>query len=168
MNRVVNATVLSNFAAAGQLDVLRVAAGPLYLPIEVYDELVAGRLAGYSFYDSIEQHIEPLVSDGWLHLVSMADSELRLSLTLPYLLHPGERACLSIARQRGWGLLTDDRSARQQAIAWSIPLSGTIGVLLDAIENGILMLDAANAVLAEMIVRANYRSPVADLSELLQ
>ena len=127
MNRVVNATVLSNFAAVGQLNVLQVAVGPLYLPVEVYDELVAGRLAGYSFYDSIEQHIEPFVADGWLHLVSMTDSELRLSLTLPHLLHPGERTCLSIARQRGSGLLTDDRSARRQAIAWNIPLSGTIG-----------------------------------------
>jgi hypothetical protein len=62
VNRVVNATVLSNFAAIEQLNILRVAAGPLYLPIEIYDELVAGRLAGYSFYDAIEQHIEPFVS----------------------------------------------------------------------------------------------------------
>jgi len=168
VNRVINATVLSNFAAIEQLDILRVSAGPLYLPAEVYDELVAGRLGGYSFYDSIEQHIEPFVSGGWLHLVSMADAELKLSLKLPRLLHAGERACLSIARQRGWGLLTDDRSARQQATAWNIPLSGTIGVLLDAIENGIVTLETANAALIDMIVRANYRSPVADLGELLQ
>lgn len=167
MNRVINATVLSNFAAVEQLGILQVSAGPLYLPVEVYDELVAGRLGGYSFYDSIEQYIEPFVSGGWLRLVSMVDSELRLSLTLPRLLHAGERACLSIARQRSWGLLTDDRSARQQAAAWNIPLSGTIGVLLEAIENDVLTLDAANAVLTDMIVRANYRSPVADLGELL-
>ena len=32
MNRVVNATVLANFAAVGQLDMLRLSAGPLFLP----------------------------------------------------------------------------------------------------------------------------------------
>lgn len=65
-------------------------------------------------------------------------------------------------------VVTDDRSARQQARAWNIPLSGTIGVLLEAIDTGLLMLDDANAVLADMIIQANYRAPVTDLGELLQ
>jgi hypothetical protein len=29
----------------------------LYLPTEVYDEILAGQMAGFTFYDGIEQHI---------------------------------------------------------------------------------------------------------------
>ena len=43
MNRLVNTTVLSNFAATQALDLLRDTAGPLYLPNEVYDEIAAGQ-----------------------------------------------------------------------------------------------------------------------------
>jgi predicted nucleic acid-binding protein len=39
VNRLVNTTVLSNFAAVGRLDLLRDTAGPLYIPTEVYDEI---------------------------------------------------------------------------------------------------------------------------------
>lgn len=98
----------------------------------------------------------------------MTDEELRLSLTLPSVLHSGERACLSIARSRGWGLLTDDRAARRQAREWNIPLSGTLGALLVAVEDAVLSLDEADHLLRDMIARANYRSPVSDLRDLLR
>jgi len=57
VNRIVNSTVLSNFAAIGRLDLLRDTAAPLYLPVEVYHELLDGQMAGYAFYDDIEPHI---------------------------------------------------------------------------------------------------------------
>jgi len=64
VNRVVNSTVLSNFAAVGRLDVLRDTAGPLFVPVEVYDEIMDGQIAGYAFYEGFEQHIAPLAQDG--------------------------------------------------------------------------------------------------------
>jgi predicted nucleic acid-binding protein len=167
MNRVVNTTVLSNFAAAGRLDLLRDTASPLHLPIQVYDEIVAGQIAGYAFYDGIEQHIVPFAPDGWLRLVAMTDDELSLFASLPLFLHQADRACLSIARQRRWGLLSDDRVVRQQAKAWNVPLSGTLGVLLLAIQDGRLTVEAGNALLHEMVERANYRTPTLDLAILL-
>jgi predicted nucleic acid-binding protein len=102
MKRVVNSTVLSNFAAVSRLDLLRDTA-----------------------------------------------------------------ACLCIARQRGWGFLTDDRATRQQAQAWNIPLSGTIGVLLLAIQDGRLTVDEGNALLRVMMDKAHYHSPTTDLRQLL-
>lgn len=167
MNRVVNCTVLSNFAAVSHLDLLRDTVGPLYLPGGVYDEILAGQMAGYAFYDDIEKHIRPFVADGWLHLLTMTDEELQLSASLPSRLHQGECACLCIARQRGWGILTDDRAAREQARAWNLLLSGTLGVLLLAIRDARLTVDAGNALLSEMIDRANYRAPTTDLNLLL-
>lgn len=167
MNKVVNCTVISNFAATGRLELLRDTAAPLYLPTEVYHEILAGQLAGYAFYDDIPRHIVPFAADGWLHLISMTEAELSLTPMLPAHLHAGECACLCIARQRGWGFLSDDWAARQQARTWEIPLSGTLGVLLLAVQDDRLTLEAANAVLAAMIKQAHYRSPVTDLAELL-
>jgi len=120
MNQVVNATVISNFAAAQRLDLLQSTAGPLYLPIEVYQEIQEGQTAGYEFYAGIEQYISPFTLDGWLHLVALTEDELPLLASLPNRLHLGEAACLCIARQRNWGFLTDDRAARKQAEVWNI------------------------------------------------
>ena len=167
MNRVVNCTVISNFAAVHRLDVLRNTSAPLYLPSDVYQEVVAGQLAGYTFYDDIEKHITPITPDGWMVLTTLTNEELRLTTSLPHNLHPGEQACLCIARERGWGVLTDDWAARQQARRWNIPLSGTIGVLLLAVEDGFIPLKEGNRLLNDMVRLANYRSPVVDLTPLL-
>jgi predicted nucleic acid-binding protein len=167
VNRVVNSTVLSNFAAIGRLDLLRDTVSPLYLPTDVYDEVVAGQMAGFAFYDGIERHVTPFAPDGWLHLVAPTDDELRLSTSLPASLHRGEVACLCIARQRVWGFLTDDRAARWQAQAWNIPLSGTIGVLLLAIQDGRLTVEEGNALLRTMIEKAHYHSPTTDLRQIV-
>lgn len=167
MNRLVNTTVLSNFAATQALDLLRDTAGPLYLPNEVYDEIAAGQMAGYAFYDGIERMIVPLDRRGWLHLIAMTDEELALATTLPGYLHRGEVACLCIARQRGWGFLTDDRAARRQAQQWKIPISGTLGVLVLTVQDARLTVHEANALLMAMIVKAHYRSPVSDIGDLL-
>ena len=169
MNKVVNSTVLSNFAAVGRLDLLRDTAGPVCRPTDApsRDEILAGQMAGYAFYDDMDQHITPFAPDGWLHLVAPTEDKLQLFASLPAHLHRGEVACLCIARQRGWGLLTDDRATRRQARVWNIPLSGTIGVLLLAIQDGRLTLDEGNALLQEMINQARYRSPTTDLGSLL-
>jgi len=86
---------------------------------------------------------------------------------LPEQLHRGEAACLCIARQRGWDFLSDERAARRQAEKWNVPVSGTLGVLVTAIQQSRLSPDAANAVLQTMLDRANYRTPVTDLRLLL-
>jgi len=168
MNRLMNCTVASNFAAAEALDILRDTVAPLYLPSEIYDEIVAGQLAGYVFYDGIERHIAPFATDGWMRLVSMTDSELAMSADLSSSLHRGETACLCIARQRGWAFLSDDRAARNLAKRWGIPVTGTLGILLIAMRSERLTLDMANALLWRMIDRANYHSPVSDLRSLLR
>jgi predicted nucleic acid-binding protein len=86
---------------------------------------------------------------------------------LPSTLHKGEGAALSIARTLAWGCLTDDQAARRQARLWNVPLSGTIGVLLSAVEDQLFAVEEANKILRSMIIKAHYRSPINDLSRLL-
>jgi predicted nucleic acid-binding protein len=63
--------------------------------------------------------------------------------------------------------LTDDRAARKQAQAWEVIFSGTLGILVLAIQKGHVNIDEGNLLLRTMINHANYRSPVTDLQDLL-
>jgi predicted nucleic acid-binding protein len=163
MKSIANTTVISNFATVGRLDLLRCIVKELYIPVEVYEEVKNGQAAGYTFYDGIEQLIVPFSSDGWLRLVSMNETELQLFASLPSGLQHGEVACLAIARNRGWGFLSDDRLARRQAEVWNLTLSGTMGLLLLAVEDRLISLSEGNALLRQMIADAKYRAPHTDL-----
>ncbi|MCW1968271.1 MAG: hypothetical protein KIH69_009170 [Anaerolineae bacterium] len=167
MNRLVNTTVLSNFAATQSLDLLHKTVGNLFFTSYVYDEVQNGLYAGYDYYTGIEKFIFPFTSQGWLHLISPSDDEILLTYTLSSKLHWGEASSLSVAKIRQWGFLTDDRAARTQATYWNIPISGTLGVLVLAVKREIISLREGNIVLQEMINTAHYRSPVFDLKHLI-
>ena len=77
----------------------------------------------------------------------------------------GEAACLAVAYLRHMSVFTDDRDARQIAIQYGIPVSGTIGVLVEAVRRNVLNLEQANRVLREMI-HLGYRAPFPTLDSL--
>ena len=168
MKTLANTTVLSNFAAVGRLDLLKQLHGRLYLPNEVYEEILHGLEEGYEFYTGIEDQILPLAKSGWLELVPMVnEEELRLFQSLPRRLHYGEAACLAIASNRNWALLTDDKLARRMAHDLGIVVSGTLGVLVQAVKRKILTVEEGNALLKDMLTRG-YRSPYSSLQSLLE
>lgn len=168
MKTLANTTVLSNFAAVGRLDLLQQLHGRLYISNEVYEEMLGGLEEGYDFYTAIDAQIYPFAEEGWLELVSMVgDEELRLFRSLPRRLHQGEASCLAIARHRRWAFLSDDKLARKTARAWGIVLSGTLGVLVQAVKRGLLTAEVGNELLQKMLDRG-YRSPYASLWPLLE
>jgi predicted nucleic acid-binding protein len=168
LRTLTNTTLLSNFAAVGRLDLLQRLFGQIWITTEIYDELLQGLQEGYDFYTGIDQHIHPLASQGWIQLVSMADEqELRAFRSLAAQLDTGEASCLAIARHRGWAFLSDDKRARKQARAWQIPLSGTLGVLVQAVKRQVLTPEAGDQLLQAMIQRG-YHSPYDTLHPLLQ
>lgn len=147
MSVVADTTVLSNFAGAAQLDLLRQLFGDLYLPAEVLAEIRAGLEEGYRFYEGVEALVHPMAGGGWLRLTGLRDEpELRAFGDLPPALHGGEAACIAIARCRGWTLLTDDRAARAEASRLGLRVSGTIGCLILAVERSQLVLQPSGAV----------------------
>jgi predicted nucleic acid-binding protein len=168
MSVISNTTVVSNFAAIGQLDLMRQLYGTIYIPTAVYEEIRDGLDEGYQFYAGIDQLIYPFVEKGWIWLTGVTgEQELGLLGELPKCLHQGEAACLAIAWHRGWTLLTDDLTARKEATQRGIRKSGSIGCLVLAIERGLCTLEQANHWLRDM-VRHNYRSPVTDLTPLVE
>src|SRR5262249_28176023 len=101
-------------------------------------------------------------------LVSLAEEqEFRLLSTLPEGLHRGEAACLAIAHQRGWLLLSDDRAAHAEARRQGVRLSGSIGCLALAVGRGLASIEQADAWLEAMIAQG-YRSPITDLASLIR
>ncbi|MBP1468878.1 hypothetical protein EYB53_024420 [Candidatus Chloroploca sp. M-50] len=167
MSIITNTTVLSNFARIGHLDLLRNLFGVLALPLEVLAEIQDAQAEGYTFFDGVEQVITPFAADGWLQLVSMTEAELQLFAMMPARLHRGERACLAIARQRSWLMLTDDRAARDEARRHAVALSGSLGCLVLSVERHHASLDQANRWLASMMAQG-YRSPLTDLASLVK
>jgi hypothetical protein len=165
---IVNTTVLSNFAAIEQLDLLHQLYGTIHIPPEVYQEIRMGLEEGYRFYQGIDRLVHPFVKDGWIRLVgAWAEEELHLLEDLFQRLHQGEAACLAIAHHGDWLLLTDDLAARQEAERLGIRRSGSVGCLVLAVERDLCSLEQANHWLAMMIAH-NYRSPVTDLTPLLR
>lgn len=168
MSVISNTTVISNFASIGQLDVLRQLFGSLAISTEVYHEIEVGLEEGYRFYEGTDQVVSPFSSDGWIQLTSMTDDqELRYFHEMPAHLHHGESSSLAIARHRKWLLLTDDRHARQEAMQQGIRVSGSIGCLVLAVDQGLCSLSQANIWLDEMI-KQGYHSPVTDLTSLIK
>ena len=165
---IANTTVLSNYAAAGQLELLRRLWGKVYVPDQVYDEIQEGLRCGYDFYTGIDQLMFPFSETGWLHLIALqSPDEFRSFGELVSTLQSGEAACLSIAYHRRWTFLSDDKAARDAADTLKVPVSGTLGVLLALVKRHQLALSEADAAL-QCMRRAGYYSPVALLDELLQ
>jgi len=61
----------------------------------------------------------------------------------------------------------DIKLARATARAWDIAVSGTLGVLVQAVKRELLMKETADELLQKMIARG-YRSPYGSLQGLLE
>ena len=109
-----------------------------------------------------------LPPDAWANLpaLTLTEEETRCATSLPPRLGTGERACLAVAVHRQGLLVTDDLDARNAAREQHVPVTGTLGVLVACVRQGHLSRQQANALLSDMIA-AGFRSPVTDLSQLL-
>lgn len=154
---VLDNTVLSNFALAGEAElVTELWHAKVCTTSSALEEYKAGVADG------------PLPPDVWddLPIVRLTDEEADFAADLSPRLGRGERTCLAVALHRQGLLATDDLDARRAAKPYSIPRTGTVGILVLCVRKGYLSHNQANVILAEMIARG-YRSPVASLDPLL-
>jgi len=154
---LVDNTVMSNFAAVGRPDLLRIAFGDtLATPQQAFAELEAGLSIGKL----------PDLDWQWLPVWTLDATEVPRYRQFLHTLNAGEAACLAMALARGCRILTDDRDARKLARQLRVPLSGTLGVLTRLVDIEHLSLEEADALLSQMIA-AGYRSPVISLRDLV-
>lgn len=155
--RLLDTTLLSNFAHLRRPDLLRLALGEdIAATSLVMTELRAGKVLG----------LVPVCDWDWLRVLEPTDDEHRLAVTLEQQLDPGEAECLAVAETRGYTFLSDDFVARRLAQQRHVTVSGTLGVLLTLVHEAHLTVEEADSLLAVMMSHG-YRSPVKSLSELL-
>src|SRR5258708_6577065 len=133
---VSNAGPVLSFARAGMLDVLRQVLGEIFIPNAVAEEL------GHSILDSAP----------WLRRHEVHDRILVESL--PQRLHSGECEALVLAKELDAVLLIDDREARKEAHKRGIPHLGSLRVLKDAKERGVIA--AVKPALDELIATGTF------------
>jgi len=155
---VADNTVLSNFAIIGREDILnKVFRDNFFTTEEVLEELKRGEDRG----------VLPKRDWRWTKILKIESSqEDSLFRLLTASLGKGEASCLSIAISRNLKVLTDDLDARRLAQRRGVPVSGTIGILVEAVRTGILSVDEGNAMLSKMTAKG-YFSPFERLDELL-
>jgi uncharacterized protein len=112
----------------GRLDLIPALTNGVTVPRAVVSELDAGRALGYDVPD--------LRKLGW---VSLRDPDSAPALPLAADLGRGESAVLALALESASPLvILDDALGRRAAVLLGIPLTGTLGLLLDAKKIGLI------------------------------
>jgi len=151
MEVIANTTVISNFALISRLDVLMNTV-KVCTTDQVVEELKACIERGF-FKIDIE-----------IEIAEIGEEEKDTFSKLKERLGKGEASCLAIGMHRGLNVLTDDFDVRKFAQRTGIPVSGTIGVLVKAVEKGIISMEEGNEMLRKMIEKGFY-SPIETLDK---
>jgi len=161
---VFDTCVLSNFALAGALGIMeRLYRDRAHITDFVAAEILRGIQAGYARLGAIPKAVQV----GWLKETGLrTGKEKELFRTLSVSLGLGEASSIAVAKRRGFRFASDDRVARTEAARLSVPLTGTLGILVKAVQGGVCDLRTADAYLGKMI-EAGFFSPVRSLGKLL-
>jgi len=160
---VFDCCVISNFALAEALGVLEnLYKDEAFITDFAAAEVLRGIQAGHSRLGAIPE----AVRSGWLRETGLRPGdEKRLFESLSRSLGLGEASSIAAAKRRGFVLASDDRVARAEAARLGIPLTGTVGILVRAVREGVCNPGKADEHLARM-VEAGFFSPVRSIREL--
>lgn len=139
---VSNTTPLSELAKIGQLSLLRDVFDHILIPPEVSAELTAG----------VHPAAGLISQQQWIEVKPVSNPQAVLTLHYQTKLGLGECAAIILAEEVGaHRLLLDDRNARQQAHSRSLPVLGTVGVILVAKNLGLIptVKDVLDALIAQ-------------------
>lgn len=158
MTLIADTTILSNFSLVHRPDLLRA---------DGLEEIVTALRVMEEYQTGVAKHLVPLCDWHWLPILTLdTQAEIKLFAQLHQHLGAGESACLSLATYRGFMVLTDDSDARRWAHRTEIPVSGTIGLLVQLVQGKVIALEEANGLLTAMREHGYY-SPVTRLDQLI-
>ncbi len=166
---VLNTRPLLNFTYTDQIDLLEKLLGkPIYIPAQVYEDWKKAR----SRLDRTLREIpttrrDPLDARLFAHLQQARrrfrsnpfrvlrlyeeERDLALEYERDYVgIDPGESEVLAICQKRGWTAVLDDRPAHEFAVAQGIATLGTLEVLIEMVQQGLLLLNEGEHLLGEM------------------
>lgn len=157
--------VLSNFAFAegGILLLKKRYQGRGMITLQVIEEL---KKATFSSYEQLEHLENQLMTDGGFQKISLNENEQARYLIFLRHFGAGEASCLAAAIHRNGVVVTDDRMARNTCKENHVPVTGTIGILKAAHQEGVFDMETVNRMLHEMIKKGFY-SPVNYISDIV-
>ncbi|HRJ44039.1 MAG TPA: DUF3368 domain-containing protein, partial [Caldilineaceae bacterium] len=130
MNRIVNTAPLIFLSKLGRLELLRQGVETVFVPSTVRFEL-------RSVLDSATAEVESLLG-GWL--IERACTQLALLEVVRQSIDPGEAEVIALALELGINdVVLDDLDARRFARRNGLQPIGTLGLLLSAKENGLIV-----------------------------
>ncbi|HEX5929633.1 MAG TPA: hypothetical protein VFY48_09590 [Solirubrobacterales bacterium] len=152
-------TVLSSFALAGRLDIPQdLYSGRASWTLVVHDELIQGIRE--------EPRLGAAVASDWLgepqpvfNVARVEDLRLRLGGRPGDSRHLGEATCIALAEGGNFGILLDDRDAKQLAEGLGISTGTTLSILRLAVGEEKISDRDASALVAELIDRNGRRLP---------
>ncbi|MCD4844696.1 MAG: DUF3368 domain-containing protein [Methanosarcinales archaeon] len=130
---VSNSTPLIALSRINKFGLLREYFGEIYIPVEVFDEVVTrgGNLSGAKEAASAE----------WIKVDKVGNKIAVESLSIT--LDKGEAEAIVLAREKDALLIIDDGDGRRTAESLGLKITGTLGILLLAQEDGKLDLKTA-------------------------
>lgn len=125
---IVNSTPLIVLCGIGHLDILQKLYRDIYIPTAVYQEITA-------IEDSACMQIQ--TAEKWIHIEQIQDhAEKKMYKTK---LHNGEVEVMILAQEQNADLvIIDDNAAKKTAKYLGLTVTGTLGVLLKAKQQGII------------------------------
>lgn len=152
---IANSTPLVHLSAIGRLEILKEICGELWIPQEVFQEVVE--------FGSGKPGAKEVKQAKWIH-VENAKDKLALA-ALQSRLGSGESACIVLAKELTSNLLIlDDRLARLEAEALGLTVTGTVGLLLKAGQKG--SIDFPNAL--HELVGSGFRLGAKDFERIIE
>jgi predicted nucleic acid-binding protein len=150
MDRIVsNATPLIYLAKANKLELLQNTVGQVLIPEAVFREVV---VEGKRLGERDAYRVEKAINQGWIKV-----QEVKKSLYVELLLHPGEIEVISLAKEKGIKfVLIDDAKARSAAELAGLQPVGTIWVILQNVKNHSIDFDEFLSTIEEIIQTGFY------------
>lgn len=157
---VLDTTAPSNFAYVGRMDLLEALPRVCTVP-SVRSEL----RAGVGSYPYLQRALEAL-GDA-IPVVNLDDSIEARTGELAGHLDPGEAQAFAVADVYDGTLVTDDGQARTLARNEAISVTGSIGVLVRAVEDERISVSDATRWLKQWVDETDYRAPSREFSDYL-
>jgi predicted nucleic acid-binding protein len=155
---------LSNFTLCDEFELLVDRYGAaLFLTEQVRVELAQGLSAGFLQLGVIEDEVARS------HIsvpTTLSPAEANFYRELIPVLGSGEASCITMAHHRVGIVVTDDLLARRTCTLHGVQVTGTIGILKAMCMDRQISSEAADELLAGMVVKGFY-SPVRRISDLL-
>lgn len=155
---VPDATAPSNFAYVDRMDLLEGLPQVCTVP-EVRRECRAGT----DSYPYLQRALDPLGDT--IPVVELDDYVEERATELETRLDPGEARAFAVADVHDGTLVTDDGPARTLVRNADVRVTGSIGVLIRAVENGQISEADADRWLKRWIDEIDYRAPSREFSD---